>query len=323
MSSFPRFDVHRIDATLGADGWRDALSKAGIDESHLRNKHGPCPICGGKDRFRFDNKRGQGNWFCNQCGAGNGFTLLMKAQRLTFVEACKLVMQVAGLEQYSDAPSVQAPRKPYVDAEVASPTPRVRALLKESCQVEDCEPARRYLQSRGLWPLPAMHKLRAHPSVDYWQDGDRVGHHPALLATVRDVGGEVVTAHVTYLQSHGAKITTHEPRKILSGMQGRAGCSVRLMRIDGEALGIAEGIETALSAAQIHGMPVWAALNTSIMQKFEPPPGVSKVVIFADRDIPGMDAAAKLMQRLQGRVQFEMQMPACKDWNDALMERLP
>jgi putative DNA primase/helicase len=318
----PRIDLHRMDQLLGAEGWKSVLSKAGIDNSHLRNKHGPCPICGGKDRFRFDNRRGLGDWFCNQCGSGRGLDLLMKSQKLPFLDAAKLVLSLAGIEQHDDAPTVPIPRKAYADAEVASPTPRVRALLKQSCPIEDCEPARRYLQSRGLWPLPAMHKLRAHPSVDYWQEGERVGHHAALIAAVRDVGGEVVTAHVTYLQQHGAKISTHEPSKILSGMQGRAGCAVRLMRIDGEVLGIAEGIETAFSAAQIHGMPVWAALNTSLLQKFDPPAGVKRVVIFADRDIPGMDAAAKLMQRLQGRVQFEMQMPACKDWNDALMERL-
>lgn len=318
----PRIDVDRIHQRLGATGWAEALERAGIDPTHLRNKHGPCPICGGKDRFRFDNKRCEGNWICNQCGAGNGFTLLMRAKQLNFVEACKLVLHVAGLEQVDDAPTVPIVRVPYADAPIASPTPRVRTLLKQSCPIEDCEPARRYLESRGLWPLPPMHKLRAHPSVDYWQEGERVGHHPALIAAVRDLGGEVVTAHVTYLQQHGAKISTHDPRKILSGMQGRASCSVRLMRIEGEALGIAEGIETALSAAKLHAVPVWAALNTSLLAKFDPPAGVKRLVIFGDRDIPGMEAASKLMQRMQGRVQFELSMPQCADWNDALMERM-
>jgi putative DNA primase/helicase len=320
--TLPRFDVVGMHQRLGPQGWRDTLERAGIAAAHLRNKHGACPICGGKDRFRFDNKRGQGNWICNQCGSGDGLKLLMKAQGLTFIDACKLVMSLAGIEQYDDAPTVPIPRVPYVEQPIAAPTPRVRTLLKQSCPIEDCEPARRYMESRGLWPLPPMHKLRAHPSVDYWQEGERIGHHPALLAAVRDVGGEVVTAHVTYLQQHGAKIETHEPRKILSGMQGRAGCAVRLMRIDGEVLGITEGIETALSAAKLHGVPVWAALNTSLLSKFDPPPGVTRVVIFADRDIPGMDAAAKLMQRLQGRVLFELSMPHCDDWNDALLERM-
>lgn len=318
-----RFDLEKIHRCLGARGWAEVLESAGIDGKHLRNKHGPCPICGGTDRFRFDNKRGEGNWICNQCGAGNGFSLLMRAQSLSFVDACKLVMSIGRIDGTEAQPHTPAPkRQPHNDAEIASPSYRVRALLRESCLIEDCEPARRYLEVRGLWPMPAMHKLRAHPSVDYWQEGERVGQHPALLACVRDVGGQVVTAHVTYLQHHGAKLATHDARKILSGMQGRAGCAVRLMHLDGESLGIAEGIETSLSAAKLHGLPVWAALNTSLLAKFDPPPGVKRLVIFADRDIAGMDAAAKLMQRLQGSVQFELQLPTSKDWNDVLMERM-
>jgi putative DNA primase/helicase len=317
----PRIDVEMIHQRLGATGWVNALERAGIDSAFLRKKHGPCPVCGGKDRFKFDNRKGRGDWFCNQCRQGDGITLLMKAKGMDFLAACKLVMEITGIEQ-QDAPTVPVGRVSHAGAPVAYPTSRVKTLLEQSCAIQDCEPARRYLQSRGLWPLPPMHKLRAHPSVDYWEEGERVGQHPALLAAVRDIGGQVVTAHVTYLQQHGAKLASYEPRKILSGMQGRAGCAVRLMRIGGETLGIAEGIETAFSAAIIHGTPVWAALNTSLLQKFEPPAGVKRVVIFADRDIPGMDAAAKLMQRLQGRVQFEMQMPSCKDWNDALMERM-
>lgn len=320
MKTFERIDVESIHRKVGGNGWARVLQEVGIESERLRNKHGPCPICGGKDRFRYDNKDGRGGWFCNNCRAGDGITLVMKAKGITFVDACKLVLEILG-EAHELPKAAPIPRKAHAHQEIATPTPRVRRLLDESCAIEDCEPARRYLQSRGLWPLPAMHKLRAHPSVDYWQEGDRVGHHPALIAAVRDINGQVVTAHVTYLQQHGAKISTHDARKILSGMQGRAGCAVRLMHFEGEVLGVAEGIETAFSAAALHGVPVWAALNTSLLSKFDPPVGVKRLVIFADRDIAGMDAAAKLMQRMQGRVQFELQMPQLKDWNDALLER--
>jgi hypothetical protein len=40
-------------------------------EGH-KNRHQACPVCGGSDRFRFDDKEGRGTWFCNQCGAGDG-----------------------------------------------------------------------------------------------------------------------------------------------------------------------------------------------------------------------------------------------------------
>ena len=35
--------------------WRGLLTQLGVDETYLKNEHGPCPICrDGKDRFRFD-----------------------------------------------------------------------------------------------------------------------------------------------------------------------------------------------------------------------------------------------------------------------------
>lgn len=38
--------------------WPQILHHFWIDASHLKNKHGSCPVCGGKDRFRFDDKNG-------------------------------------------------------------------------------------------------------------------------------------------------------------------------------------------------------------------------------------------------------------------------
>ena len=46
-----------------------------------QNRHQACPVCGGSDRFRFDDKEGRGTWFCNQCGAGDGLKLVESVQR--------------------------------------------------------------------------------------------------------------------------------------------------------------------------------------------------------------------------------------------------
>jgi putative DNA primase/helicase len=309
-------DAHAIHAALGANGWREVLLSAGFEDRTLRKTHGPCPICGGKDRFRFTNKFKRGDAFCNQCGHLDGFRLLMGARGISFSEARRLVMSIAGLRDVEYQPIEPRPVA-SVEPEPAQPTQRVRALIRESCAIEDCEPAILYLDSRALWPLPQGHGLRAHPSVEYWQEGKRIGRYPALIAAVRDMCGELVTAHVTYLQPTGEKLQTFEPRKILSAMTAREGCAVHLMP-HGDTLGIAEGIETALSAARMHELPVWSALNTSLLMKWEPPHTVHKVVIFADRDVAGLDAATKLMERLQERVRLVIKTPQSKDWNDAL-----
>jgi putative DNA primase/helicase len=92
----------------------------------------------------------------------------------------------------------------------------------------------------------------------------------------------------------------------------------------GPVLGIAEGIETALSAAIIDAVPVWSALNTSLLARFEPPPGIERLVIYADRDEPGLLAAIRLQERLQGRIRaglsVEVRVPRAPaaDWNDSL-----
>lgn len=56
----------------------------------------PCPMCGGKDRFRFDNLQGRGTWFCNQCGGGDGLNLVEKALAVTTKEAACKVAEVLG-----------------------------------------------------------------------------------------------------------------------------------------------------------------------------------------------------------------------------------
>lgn len=46
--------------------WVDILTQAGIPSYFFRKQHGPCPICGGKDRFIFKDKDGAGTYFCSQ-----------------------------------------------------------------------------------------------------------------------------------------------------------------------------------------------------------------------------------------------------------------
>lgn len=89
------FDQVR-DAALGR--WKDLVYPAfGITVPAKKNMHGPCPICGGKDRFRCDDKQGKGTWICNQCGAGDGFALIEKSRSMNYSEVLTEVGAVLGL----------------------------------------------------------------------------------------------------------------------------------------------------------------------------------------------------------------------------------
>jgi putative DNA primase/helicase len=309
-------DIH---SRIGS-AWPIILEQLGIHESALRNKHGPCPACGGTDRFRFDNRRERGDYFCNHCGVGDGFTLLQRVYKWTFREARQQVIRAAGLDYQGTQSRSRVAATPTPSA-VAAPPARVLRLWQNRCAVADCDEAVAYLTSRGLWPLPEGCALSAHPAVEYFDEGRRIGRYSALLADIRDVAGALVSVHVTYLQA-GRKLATREPRKILSTLGDRMGCAVRLTPTAGE-MGIAEGIETALSASAIDGIPVWAALSASLLARFEPPPGIASLRVFADNDKPGVEAAQRLVERLQGRVCTEVHTPPrpAKDWNDVSMAR--
>ncbi|NDC57680.1 MAG: toprim domain-containing protein [Alphaproteobacteria bacterium] len=83
---------------------------------------------------------------------------------------------------------------------------------------------------------------------------------------------------------------------------------------------VAEGRETALSAAAVFGVPAWAALSATDLAEFTPPVIVKRLIIAADRDAPGLDAAEKLATRLAERLEVSIRPPDdFEDWNAAAM----
>jgi putative DNA primase/helicase len=320
-----------VDIHAAAD-WLSILPALGIDASHLVNRHRPCPIHGGTKPFRFDNKDGRGTWICSSCGAGDAFRLLQLVHGWSFREARDRVLEVMGVARESN----RAPRsvaRPTITEPIAPARPSRRAteILRTACAVETCGDAIAYLQSRLIWPLPSGCTLRAHAALEYWDElvsptgestRELVGRFAALIADVRDIAGELVTLHVTYLRG-GQKLQKHAPRKILGAMHGHRGLAVRLMPAAGDVLGVGEGIETCLAAHALHGVPTWAALNAALLGKFEPPPQIRHVIAFCDADRAGYEAWDKLRENLDGRCTCERRTPAPphNDWCDVLEMR--
>ncbi len=86
------------DYLRGGDRWPWLLTRFGIPASALKGKNCPCPGCGGKDRFRFDNKDGTGSFLCSQGSgdvlAGTGWALLEHVYGWSFERALEEVARV-------------------------------------------------------------------------------------------------------------------------------------------------------------------------------------------------------------------------------------
>lgn len=80
---------------------------AGITFSKPSHQHQACPMCGGNDRFRCDDKRGAGTWICSQCGAGNGFMLVKEFTGLDVYDTNKLIAGAIGLDATSEVTDEQ------------------------------------------------------------------------------------------------------------------------------------------------------------------------------------------------------------------------
>jgi putative DNA primase/helicase len=162
--------------------------------------------------------------------------------------------------------------------------------------------------------------LRSHAHLAYrHEDGQRT-YHPAMLARVDDPCGRAVSLHRTYLTRDGHKAAVPTPKKLMSAVRPGAtrGGAIRLY-LAGETLAIAEGIETALAVRLATGLPVWSTICAGGMARLLIPSEVHLVIICADHDPAGLDAARALARRLlmeQRRVKILTPETPGKDWAD-------
>lgn len=170
-----------------------------------------------------------------------------------------------------------------------------------------------YLSSRSLKTQSDALRLlpRArHPNGE----GSTVS---ALLAAVRGPDDTLLAVQRTFLTHAGAKADVDPVRMML----GRLGNGAVKLAPTCSPLGLAEGVETALAASQLHGIPCWAACGAR-MERIALPASVRHVILFADNDTPGLATAGRAGQRFrrEGR-SVEVRVPRFEgaDWNDVLL----
>ena len=299
-------------ADLARNRWHDLLAHFGIDQKSLTGKHSPCPACGGRDRFRFDDQDGRGTYFCSHCGSGDGFALLGKVKGWAFKQAAAEVERIVG------AIPATSPSRPQ---QASDKLAICRRIWSESQPVAEGDPVALYLANRtGIVGIPGC--IRFHGALPYRHEDGRITRHPAMVAKVQDADGNGVAIHRTYLTSDGQKASVPSAKKIVGGLSH---CSAVRLMPPAECIGIAEGIETALSASIRFAVPTWAAISANGLEKWIPPAGTARVMVFGDNDLSytGQAAAFALAKRLTATgITTEIHIPdrPGTDWADYMID---
>ena len=282
--------------------WPRILPALGVPV--IKNRHQACPVCGGSDRFRFDDKEGRGTWFCNQCGAGDGLKLVEKVFGVKPSEAAQKVNTVTGCLP-PVAPEAMAAAGAETDADrKAAAALAVRLMEKTRTATGNAYLTRKGFPGHECVMLTSTHKTGG---VTY-RAGD-------VVVPLHDETGALVNLQL--INSDGLKRT-------LKGGQVKGTChTIEGQKQAGKRQWIAEGYATALTVHHLTGETVMVALSSvnllslaSLVRQKHP---ACQIVLAADRDLngDGQSKAAAAADACEGVVALP---PVFGDWNDAFMQ---
>ena len=282
--------------------WPRILPALGVKV--IKNRHQACPVCGGSDRFRFDDKEGRGTWLCNQCGAGDGLKLVEKVFGVKPSEAAQKVNAVTG-NLPPVAPEVIATAEAETEADrKAAVSLAVRLMEKTRTASGNAYLTRKGFPDRECPVLSVMHKTGGVT----FRAGD-------VVVPLYDDTGALINLQL--ISSDGLK------RPLKGGAVKGACHTIEGKKQAGKHLWIAEGYATALTVHHLTGETVMVALSSvnllslaSLVRQKHP---ACQIVLAADRDLngDGQTKAAAAAETCEGIVALP---PVFGDWNDAFMQ---
>jgi phage/plasmid primase-like uncharacterized protein len=315
---------------------------------------GPCPACGGTDRFSVNPKKRVFN--CRGFGGGDVIAMAQHVAGCTFSEACA---QITGRPRpdrsHDETPEerdARLERNVRLAAEAEARAEKQRAAEAEKAESDEKAIAkildravailasahgRAYLQARNLNPHPRLlEDIRFVRDLAYWgcrENGIRKLVHlatqPAIVAIIRNQHNEIIGISQTYLDRVEPRKFTppnpqvNSPRKIRGEKKGGL---IRLGLI-GETLGLGEGWENVLAWRQLGYGPEDVALAAAVdlgnLAAVNLPQVVRSVILVADNDSEpralnaSLRKAVERFRRLGLPVSIDWPPPET-DWNDAL-----
>jgi putative DNA primase/helicase len=277
------------------------IEQRGIKLRGKIERVGPCPRCGGRDRFSINTRKGV--FYCRICDTGGDVIELVKFLNGTdFRETC---MTLAGEQPGADYSRPQHRPEPQPSTEDYERRQRAKArYLFRSSIAAAGTPVDSYLRSRGIAVRSPAIRFIPPRSPD---------HHPAMLVPyglpdepepgVLDIAEVAITAvQITLLKPDGAGKAEIKPNKITIGSPAGKPMVVAPIN-DLFGLAICEGAEDALSVHRATGLGAWASGGASFMPKLADsvPDYVEAATIYAHSDEGGQRHALELANGLETR----------------------
>jgi phage/plasmid primase-like uncharacterized protein len=268
----------------------DELARRGVRlKGRGRERAGPCPRCGGTDRFSINTTKQV--WNCRGLGGGDVIDLVQHLDCCDFNTAVAMLIgePVAGNPEHEQrlakrseqADRVRQQREARLREDEQQQIKRATEIWSKAQPILGTAGAE-YLLHRGiaLDDVPEHGGLRFHPACP-WE----LGVAPCVVACFTNV----LTSEPRGIWRR--PITGDKP-KALGAM---AGCAIRLWPDDAvsEGLVIGEGVETTLAAAtQIEHRgtllrPAWAAGSANNLEHFPVLSGIEALTILVDHDASG------------------------------------
>ena len=292
----------------------DEIARRGIQLRRSGSERiGPCPRCGGRDRFAFSVTKQI--WNCRGCKTadvtGDVIGLVEWLDGVGFLDACTTLageersqhQHVHSGNNNSRADDTQAGIKAARHLWNAAINPI--GTLGEIYLVDE--------RKLKLPPELAESVLRYYGSC-LWRDGADAILVPALIAAFRAIDNDSITGiHRIALRNDGRKLD----RRMLGVVAGSA------IKLDpaGDTLHLAEGLESAMAARQLGHVPTWAAGCAAAIADFPIIDVVRELVLLGETGAAFAEAAEACTTRWHQagkRVRVLMPRDGRSDFNDEL-----